>query len=132
MTATVIARIEKVVFLRAIQDEPAFAQIFINHLVRRNIRVESDLAELLFNSSEIRLARLLLLLANYGQETKPEPQIANISQETLAEMIGTTKARVSFFLDKFRDLGCIEYNGGIKVHSSLLNLLLREQTQIKS
>jgi CRP/FNR family cyclic AMP-dependent transcriptional regulator len=98
--------------------------------VARTIRVESDLVDQLFNSSEKRLARLLLLLANFGQEGKPEPVIANISQETLAGMIGTTRARVSFFMNKFRKLGLINYNGRIEVHSSLLNLVLNEQPQI--
>jgi CRP-like cAMP-binding protein len=98
----------------------------------RNSRVEEDLVDQLFNSSEKRLARILLLLANFGKESRPEPVIAKISQETLAEMIGTTRSRVSFFMNKFRELGLIDYNGHIEVHSSLLNVVLRDQPQIKA
>jgi CRP-like cAMP-binding protein len=98
----------------------------------RNSRVEEDLVDQLFNSSEKRLARMLLLLANFGKEGRPEPIIAKISQETLAEMIGTTRSRVSFFMNKFRELGLIDYNGHIEVHSSLLNVVLRDQPQIKT
>jgi CRP-like cAMP-binding protein len=105
--------------------------MFIAHLVGRTIRVEADLVDQLFNSSEKRLARLLLLLANFGKEGKREPMIAKISQETLAEMIGTTRSRVSFFMNKFR-LGFIHYNGGIEVHSSLLNLVLHEEPHIET
>jgi CRP-like cAMP-binding protein len=97
----------------------------------RNSRVEEDLVDQLFNSSEKRLARILLLLANFGKESRPEPLIAKISQETLAEMIGATRSRVSFFMNKFRQLGLIDYNGHIEVHSSLLNVVLRDQPQIK-
>ena len=97
----------------------------------RNSRVEEDLVDQLFNSSEKRLARILLLLANFGNEGRPEPIIAKISQETLAEMIGTTRSRVSFFMNKFRELGLIDYNGGIEVHSSLLNVVLHDQPQIR-
>ena len=114
-----------------IHHEPAFSEMFIAHLLGRTIRVEADLVDQLFNSSEKRLARLLLLLANFGKEGKPEPIIAKISQETLAEMIGTTRSRVSFFMNKFRKLGFIDYNGGIQVHSSLLNVVLHEQPQIR-
>ena len=117
--------------LRVIHDEPAFSEMFIPHLLARTIRVEEDLVDQLFNSSEKRLARLLLLLANFGKDGKPEPVIAKISQETLAEMVGTTRARVSFFMNKFRKLGFIDYNGGIEVHSSLLNMVLHEKPQIK-
>ena len=131
MTETIVVRVDKLAFARAVQSEPAFAELFTAHLLRRSIRVESDLVDQLFNSSEKRLARLLLLLANFGQETDPEPLIAKISQETLAEMIGTTRSRVNLFMNKFRDLGYIDYNGRITVHSSLLNLLLYEQPQIK-
>ena len=106
--------------------------MFIAHLLSRAIRVEADLVDQLFNSSEKRLARLLLLLANFGKEGQPEPVIAKISQETLAEMIGTTRSRVSFFMNKFRKLGFIDYNGGIEVHSSLLNVVLHDQPQIKN
>jgi CRP-like cAMP-binding protein len=99
---------------------------------RASIRVEADLVDLLFNSSEKRLARLLLLLANFGKKTKPEPIIAKISQETLAEMIGTTRSRVSFFMNKFRKLGLIDYNGGIEVHNSLLNVVLHDEPHVET
>src|SRR4249920_3757525 len=132
MTECVIVRIETADITRMIHEEPAFAELFIAHLLARNSRVEEDLADQLFNSSEKRLASLLLLLANFGKESKPEPIIAKISQETLAEMIGTTRSRVSFFMNKFRKLGFINYNGGIEVHSSLLNVVLHDQPQIKS
>ena len=136
MTDAVIVRLEKAAIVRVIHQEPAFSEMFIAHLLGRTIRVEADLVDQLFNSSEKRLARMLLLLANFGRETRPEPVIAKISQETLAEMIGTTRSRVSFFMNKFRKLGFIEYNGGIEngieVHSSLLNVVLHEQPQIKN
>ena len=131
MTESAVMRVDRVAFVRAVRSEPAFAQLFMDHLLRRSIRVESDLVAQLFNSSEKRLARLLLQLANFGQETKPEPVIAKISQETLAEMVGTTRSRVSFFMNKFRKLGFIDYNGRIEVHSSLLNHLLHDEPQIK-
>jgi CRP-like cAMP-binding protein len=131
MADSVIVRLEKAAIIRVIHIEPAFSELFIAHLLDRTIRVESDLVDQLFNSSEKRLARLLLLLANFGKERKPEPIIAKISQETLAEMIGTTRSRVSFFMNKFRQLGFIDYNGGIAVHSSLLNAVLHDQPQIK-
>ena len=131
MTDAVIMRLEKVAVVDVIHREPAFSEMFIAHLLGRTIRVKADLVDQLFNSSEKRLARLLLLLANFGKEGKPEPIIAKISQETLAEMIGTTRSRVSFFMNKFRKLGLIDYNGGIHVHSSLLNVVLHEQPQIK-
>ena len=131
MTDAVIARLEKSAIIKVIHEEPAFSELFIAHLLGRSIRVEADLVDQLFNSSEKRLARLLLLLANFGKEGTPEPVIAKISQETLAEMIGTTRSRVSFFMNKFRKLGFIEYNGGIEVHSSLLNVVLHDQPQIK-
>jgi CRP/FNR family cyclic AMP-dependent transcriptional regulator len=105
--------------------------MFIAHLLARAIRVEADLVDQLFNSSEKRLARLLLLLANFGKENKPEPILAKISQETLADMIGTTRSRVSFFMNKFRKLGLIDYNGGIEVHSSLLNVVLHDEPHIE-
>ena len=105
--------------------------LFISHLLARNSRVEKDLFDQLFNSSEKRLARILLLLANFGKEGQPEPIIAKVSQETLAEMIGTTQSRVSFFMNKFRELGLIDYNGSIEVHSSLLNVVLHDQPQIR-
>ncbi len=130
MTDCVIARMAKADVVRVIHEQPAFSELFISHLLARNIRVEEDLVDQLFNSSEKRLARVLLLLANFGKESKPEPVIAKISQETLAEMIGTTRSRVSFFMNKFRDLGLIAYNGHIEVHSSLLNVVLHEKPEI--
>ena len=133
MMDCVIARIEKAAIIRVIHYEPAFAEMFIAHLLARTIHVEADLVDQLFNSSEKRLARMLLLLANFGKESKPEPIIAKISQETLAKMIGTTRSRVSFFMNKFRELGFIDYNGsGVEIHSSLLNAVLHDQPQIKS
>jgi CRP/FNR family transcriptional regulator, cyclic AMP receptor protein len=131
MAECVIVRIAKADITRVIHEEPAFAELFISHLLTRNSRVEEDLVDQLFNSSEKRLARVLLLLANFGKEGRPVPVIAKISQETLAEMIGTTRSRVSFFMNKFRELGLIDYNGHIEVHSSLLNVVLHDQPQIK-
>jgi CRP-like cAMP-binding protein len=131
LTKSVIVRISKEDITRVIHEEPAFAELFIAHLLARNSRVEEDLVDQLFNSSEKRLARTLLLLANFGKEGKPEPIIAKVSQETLAEMIGTTRSRVSFFMNKFRKLGLIDYNGSIEIHSSLLNVVLRDQPQIR-
>jgi CRP-like cAMP-binding protein len=128
MTDCTVLRIEKAAITEVIDREPAFSQMFIDHLLSRSIRVEADLVDQLFNSSEKRLARLLLLLANYGKEGKPETLIAKISQETLAEMIGTTRSRVSFFMNKFRRLGFIEYNGRIEVHGSLVNVILHEES----
>jgi CRP/FNR family cyclic AMP-dependent transcriptional regulator len=130
MTEAVLMRLEKAALVAVIHEEPAFSEMFIAHLLTRTLRVEADLVDQLFNSSERRLARLLLLLANFGKEGKPEPIIAKISQETLAEMIGTTRSRVSYFMNKFRKLGFIHYNGGIEVHSSLLNAVLHEQPQL--
>jgi CRP/FNR family cyclic AMP-dependent transcriptional regulator len=132
MTECVIVRIAKTDIIRVIHDEPAFAELFIAHLLARNSRVEEDLVDQLFNSSEKRLARTLLLLSNFGKESRPEPIIAKVSQETLAEMIGTTRSRVSFFMNKFRKLGLIDYNGSIEIHSSLLNVVLRDQPQIRN
>jgi len=132
MTDSVIVRLEKAAIVRVIHQEPAFSEMFIAHLVGRAIRVEADLVDQLFNSSEKRLARLLLLLANFGKEGKPEPIIAKISQETLAEMIGTTRSRVSFFMNKFRKMGFIRYNGHIEVHSSLLNVVLHDDPHIEN
>jgi CRP-like cAMP-binding protein len=132
MTDCVIVRISKADITRVIHEEPAFAELFIAHLLTRNSRVEEDLVDQLFNSSEKRLARVLLLLANFGKEGRPEPVIAKISQETLAEMIGTTRSRVSHFMNKFRELGLIDYNGHIEVHSSLLNVVLHEKPEIRS
>src|ERR1700688_1264187 len=132
MTDSVIARIEKATITRVIHQEPMFAEMFIAHLLGRTIRVEADLVDQLFNSSEKRLARMLLLLANFGKEGKPEPVIAKISQETLAEMIGTTRSRVSSFMNKFRQMGFIDYNGHLEVHSSLLNVVLHDDPHIRT
>jgi CRP/FNR family cyclic AMP-dependent transcriptional regulator len=126
MTDCSIVRLEKQATLRALREEPAFSEMFLTYVLSRNMRIEEDLIDQLFNSSEKRLARVLLLLANFGKEGKPEPVIAKISQETLAEMIGTTRSRVSFFMNKFRKLGFIEYNGELHVHSSLLNVVLHD------
>ena len=119
-----ILEIRKPAMMRVLREEQAFAERFIAHILARNIRFEADLVDQLFNSSEKRLARTLLLLARYGKAGKPEPIVPKISQETLAEMVGTTRSRVSFFMNKFRKLGFIEYNGGLSVHSSLLNVVL--------
>ncbi|HSM39433.1 MAG TPA: Crp/Fnr family transcriptional regulator [Afifellaceae bacterium] len=128
---SVIMRLDKAAIVRVIHQQPAFSEMFIAHLLERTIRVEADLVDQLFNSSEKRLARALLLLANFGKEGRPEPIIVQINQETLAEMIGTTRSRVSFFMNKFRKLGFIDYNGGIEVHSSLLNAVLHDQPHIE-
>ena len=136
MTDAVIMRLEKAAIMRVIHQEPAFSEMFIAHLLGRSIRVEADLVDQLFNSSEKRLARMLLVLANFGKEGVPQPIMAKISQETLAEMIGTTRSRVSFFMNKFRKLGFIAYDGGIErgieVHSSLLNVILHDQPQVEN
>ena len=131
MTECVIMRIDKASMVRVLHEEPAFSEMFLAYLLARNARVEEDLVDQLFNSSEKRLARLLLIMANFGKEGKPEPVIAKISQETLAEMIGTTRSRVSHFMNKFRKLGFIEYNGTMKVHTSLLNMVLHENPELK-
>jgi len=130
-TATVLAestilRIDKPAMIRVLRQEPAFAEMFMSHLLSRNIRIEEDLVDQLFNSSEKRLARVLLLLAHFGKESKVEPIIPKISQETLADMVGTTRSRVSFFLNKFRNLGLIDYNGGLRIRSSLINIILHD------
>ena len=127
-----IMRLKKTAVIRVLHDEPAFSEMFVSHLLARTIRVEADLVDQLFNSSEKRLARALLLLDNFGKESRPEPIIANISQETLAEMIGTTRSRVSHFMNKFRQLGFIDYNGTLEVHSSLLSVVLHDQPQIRN
>jgi CRP/FNR family cyclic AMP-dependent transcriptional regulator len=132
MTECEIMRLEKAVIVRVLHEEPAFSEMFVSHLLARTIRVEADLVDQLFNSSEKRLARALLLLANFGKEGRPEPIVAKISQETLAEMIGTTRARVSFFMNKFRKLGLIDYNGHLQIHSSLLNVVLHDEPHINS
>ena len=126
LDASTIVRIEKSAMIRVLHDESSFSELFTAYLLSRNGRIQADLVDHLFNSSEKRLARILLLLAHYGKERKPEPVIAKISQETLAEMIGTTRSRVSFFMNKFRQLGFIEYNGKLHVHSSLLNIVLHD------
>jgi|SRR5665213_2392221 len=135
MTECEIMRLEKGTMVRVLHEEPAFSEFFVSHLLTRTIRVEADLVDQLFNSSEKRLARALLLLANFGNEGPPEPIIAKISQETLAEMIGTTRSRVSFFMNKFRKLGLIDYNGHLdhlEIHRSLLNVVLHEEPHINS
>jgi CRP-like cAMP-binding protein len=121
-----VVRIDKQAMIRVLHDEPAFSELFLAYLLSRNIRIQEDLVDQLFNSSEKRLARILLLLAHFGKEGKPEPVIAKVSQAMLAEMIGTTRSRVSFFMNKFRKLGFLEYNGGVHVHSSLLNIVLHD------
>jgi CRP/FNR family transcriptional regulator, cyclic AMP receptor protein len=126
MTECTIMRVDKPTMVRVIHDEPAFAERFMAHLLTRTSRVEEDLVDHLFNSSEKRLARLLLLLANFGKEGRPEPITTKISQETLAEMVGTTRPRVSFFMNKFRSLGFIHYNGNLEVHPSLLSVVLHD------
>jgi CRP/FNR family transcriptional regulator, cyclic AMP receptor protein len=127
MTGCEIMRLEKAAMFRVLQAEPRFSEMFVSYLLTRTIRVEEDLVDQLFNSSEKRLARTLLLLANFGKEGRPEPITAKVSQEMLAEMIGTTRSRVSFFMNKFRKLGFISYNGHLEVHSSLLSVVLHDQ-----
>ena len=131
MTDCEIMRLEKWAVVRIIHDEPQFSEMFVAHLLARTIRVEEDLVDQLFNSTEKRLARALLILANFGKEGRPEPIIPKVSQETLADMIGATRSRVSHFMNKFRELGFIDYNGHIEVHSSLLSVVLHDQPQIK-
>jgi CRP/FNR family cyclic AMP-dependent transcriptional regulator len=131
MEDCVITAITKEAMTAAIHDEPKFSELFMAYLLTRNSRIEEDLIDQLFNSSERRLARLLLLLANFGKESRPQPISPNISQETLAEMIGTTRSRVSHFMNKFRKLGLISYNGHVEVHSALLHAILHEKPQLK-
>lgn len=131
MEACEITAITKKAMVLALKREPKFSQLFMAYLLTRNNRIEEDLIDQLFNSSERRLARLLLLLANFGKEESPKPIDAKISQETLAEMIGTTRSRVSFFMNKFRKLGFISYNGKIEVHTSLLHAVLHDKPQLK-
>jgi CRP/FNR family transcriptional regulator, cyclic AMP receptor protein len=130
MSECSIMRLEKTAVIRLLHDQPAFSEVLLHHLLSRNIRIEEDLVDQLFNSSEKRLARVLLLLANFGKEGNPEPVIPKISQETLAEIVGTTRSRVSFFMNRFRKLGFIQYNGsissGLEVRSSLLNVILHD------
>jgi CRP/FNR family cyclic AMP-dependent transcriptional regulator len=131
MESCAITAITKAAMIAAIHDEPLFSEMFMAYLLTRNSRIEEDLIDQLFNSSEKRLARLLLLLANFGKEGNPQPISPSINQETLAEMIGTTRSRVSFFMNKFRKLGLIDYNGHIEVHNSLLNAVLHDKPRLK-
>ena len=126
MAESEVMRVNKAEMIRVLHDEPAFGELFTAHLLTRNSRVEADLVDQLFNSSEKRLARTLLLLANFGKEGGPQPITAKISQETLAEIVGTTRPRISSFMNKFRKLGFIDYNGHLQVHSSLLSVILRD------
>ena len=121
-----LMRVEKTAMMRALHREHAMSDMFVAYLLRRNIRFEADLVDQLFNSTEKRLARTLLLLARFGKEGKPETVVPKISQQTLAEMVGTTRTRVNSFMTKFRKLGFIDYNGGLEVHSSLLNVVLHD------
>jgi len=124
-TSTVV-RIDKQAMIRVLYDEPTFSELFLTYLLTRNIRIQEDLVDQLFNSSEKRLARVLLLMAHFGKEGKSDAIIPKISQEALAEMIGTSRSRVSFFMNKFRKLGFLDYNGSVHVHSSLLNVVLHD------
>jgi CRP/FNR family transcriptional regulator, cyclic AMP receptor protein len=126
LTDCAVMRLSKSAVIDVLHREPTFSDLFMAYLLSRNIRIEEDLVDQLFNSSEKRLARVLLLLANFGKETKPELVIPKISQETLAEIVGTTRSRVSFFMNRFRKFGFIKYNGGLEVHSSLLNVVLHD------
>jgi len=129
MTDCMITRVDKATMVRTLQGEPKFSELFTAHLLARTLRVEEDLVDQLFNSSEKRLARALLLLANFGKDGRREPVIAKVSQETLADMVGTTRSRVSYFMNRFRQLGYINYNGDLEVHSSLLDAVLHEKPQ---
>jgi CRP/FNR family transcriptional regulator, cyclic AMP receptor protein len=124
--------LEKPTMIATIHNEPDFSELFMSYLLTRSSRIEEDLIDQLFNSSEKRLARLLLLLANFGKQGKPEPIVGKISQETMADMIGTTRSRVSFFMNKFRKLGFIDYNGKLEVHNSLLNVVLHDKPEIRA
>jgi CRP/FNR family cyclic AMP-dependent transcriptional regulator len=126
MSPSCLARLEKVAAIRVLHEEPVFSELFLQHLLARSIRIEEDLVDQLFNSSEKRLARVLLLLANFGKEGEPQTVIAKISQETLAGIVGTTRSRVNFFMNKFRKLGFIAYNPNLEVHSSLLSVVLHD------
>jgi CRP/FNR family cyclic AMP-dependent transcriptional regulator len=132
LTECTLVRIAKASIVRALHDDRQFAELFTTYLIKRNIKVQEDLVDQLLNSTEKRLARLLLILANYGKEDRPDPILPKINQETLAEMIGTSRTHVNFFMNKFRQLGFIEYNGDIKVNRSLLNVLLHDKPQIAS
>jgi CRP/FNR family transcriptional regulator, cyclic AMP receptor protein len=131
MTDCVIMRIDKADMVRTLRDEPKLSEVFMAYILARNARVEEDLVDQLFNSSEKRLARVLLLMASFGKEGKTEPVIPKLSQETLAEIVGTTRSRVSTFMNKFRELGLIHYNGDLKVHNSLLNVILHDKPHIR-
>jgi CRP/FNR family cyclic AMP-dependent transcriptional regulator len=126
MTEAAVVRLPKQTMVRALHRDAVFSELFTTYLLSRNIRMEEDLVDQLFNSSEKRLARILLLLANFGKEGRPEPVVPKISQETLAEMVGTTRSRISHFMNKFRKLGFVEYNGRLEVHSSLLHIVLHD------
>ncbi len=126
LSACSVMRVDKIKAIETLHDQPEFSETFIAHLLSRNIRIEEDLVDHLFNSSEKRLARVLLLLANFGKEDAPQTVIPKISQETLAEIVGTTRSRVNFFMNRFRKLGFIHYNGGLQIHSSLLNVVLHD------
>jgi CRP/FNR family transcriptional regulator, cyclic AMP receptor protein len=131
MVECLVTRIAKEAMMATMHDEPDFSELFMAYLLTRNSRIEEDLIDQLFNSSEKRLARALLLLANFGNDGRPEPIVGTFSQETLAEMIGTTRSRVSFFMNKFRRLGYIDYNGKLEIHNSLLNVVLYDKPEIK-
>jgi CRP/FNR family cyclic AMP-dependent transcriptional regulator len=132
MTECEIMRLDKGAIIRVLRNEPTFSEMFVSHLLARTIRVEEALVDQLFNSSEKRLARALILLASFGKEGRPEPMLANVSQETLAEMIGSTRTRVNYFMNKFRQLGFVDYDGSsIEVHNSLLSVVLHDQPEIK-
>ena len=126
MPAATVVRVDKETTVRLLHQEPEFAELFIAYLLSRNVRIEEDLVDQLFNSSEKRLARILLLLAHFGKDTKPETVVPKVSQETLAAMVGTTRSRVSYFMNRFRKMGFIEYNGGLHVNSALLTVVLRD------
>jgi CRP/FNR family cyclic AMP-dependent transcriptional regulator len=132
MTDCSVTRIDKATMVATLRDEPKLSEMFMAYILARNARVEEDLVDQLFNSSEKRLARILLLMANVGKEAKPEPTLAKISQETLAEMVGTTRSRVSTFMNKFRKLGFVEYNGDLRVHNSLLNVVLHDNPHLRT
>ncbi len=127
ITECEVMQVDKTEMTEVLQDEPAFSKMFVSHILARSARVEEDLIDQLFNSTEKRLARVLLLLANFGKEGRPEPIISNVNQEMLAEMIGSTRSRVNFFMNKFRDLGFISYNGKVEVHNSLLTVVLNDR-----
>jgi CRP/FNR family cyclic AMP-dependent transcriptional regulator len=131
LTDCVLLHIERKAMMDAMALQPKLSAMFLKYLLKRNIRYQDDLVDQLFNSSEKRLARVLLLLANFGKDGKPEPVLAKISQETLAEMVGTTRSRVSFFMNRFRKLGFVDYNGDLKVHSSLLNVVLYDKPELR-